>query len=510
MVDYISPERLEATERIVALFELPTIYNLAGLVPAEADLSGKGRHCPYPPLALLLVFFAGRAAGSQCSADRLLRKGLWAQCAEAYTEHTGVRLPAFPPSIAQVTHSIRRLAFDKTRTEQVFEMLTRSSVALAQLLGNLRPGQQRRWNEVDWDHLVVGDGVNIKAYSKARIDTVDGEKVLTGSRARSIDTARVQRTFTNYKDDDKVGAVGINNVMAQTWTAYGAVILAADLALGSEAKAFDILIDRILAHANGGVHSVAWDGAATGWRNEHLMAVHQVMLLVKGVARSKKNLGSKNSRIRIRHLTDEEAIERHINGDRMPLGTSVYPSAKSTSGYEVIRGSYRKVTTVECAHGNHELWVDDRALCEVQYEPGQPYYKVADAQMLTAEPVTGNDGYTDVISTWRVPCEHGDHTHPLTWDPDPAKARSKDTKNFRRAMSLLCLPGRNDPRFRDMFGRRSTAESTNNWYQATLASWREGAATAAHLAPEVQKLDLLAAAYLRNALTYHQFCLSQS
>lgn len=103
-------------------------------------------------------------------------------------------------------------------------------------------------------------------------------------------------------------------------------------------------------------------------------------------------------------------------------------------------------------------------------------------------------------TTWRIPCEHGDFLHELTWRPT-GKFRGPAAKRLKvHPLTDLRPLARAHEGFGEVYGRRNDSESYNQWFQERLRH----SGRAMSLSLTGQRLDFLMGAVLNNALTWER------
>ena len=208
------------------------------------------------------------------------------------------------------------------------------------------------------------------------------------------------------------------------------------------------------------------------------------------------------------------------SGAPQPLGISLYRSTsastvtgsrnqKHRTSMESVRSMFRPLGT-EAHDGpdgpcTHELYVDDGALHSVEADPELGcLVKVATATCLSSTPRLRADGTWGTTEVWSMPCPHGALTFTTEWDPQNDRYTPDTPKEKRKAPENMALTDLRPisraqaQAFADFVNHRNQAESYNQWVQRTLPHHGR----AASLSADGQALDFLAAACLRNAITW--------
>lgn len=525
----------DAQQQMINLFAFPGLYDLAAVAQnAMRSPASRGRRAHYPAAALLATATAGRATASLPEACKLLRGGTWESCRHQYRLFTGEELPDMPPSRDAVVYFMDKLADNAEVRGEMHRRFNLLSVGMARHLGNLTPGQEPDWAAPSERHTIYGDGTYVTPYSDVReiVDPITGEVFLIGSRA-TTGRPRIVHGYqlTNSGLDGKPDARGVNHVALHTWTTSGRVVLATGQALGAEATEALDLIDQVAGIAAGGVHTLVYDRAVTGWMVDYLMARHRIQTIGKGVARA---AGHEDDDIRevpaarpdgmtaaARRLAAEHGapyttdvaplLRRHevhrlaALGGPLPLGTSIYPTSRS---HDIVQGKYFRLPAVthQTRGGKscrHDLAVDDGALFTITADPEHGWaMKAGHASCVSSRP-SRDAGVWAVTTTWAIPCGTDTFEHTTRWKPrrerHPVRVEGRTQTHLPTAMRELRPLSRADgARFEEVYGRRNDAESFNNWTKRTL-SYKGRAAS---LRPERQDLDFLAAAILNNAVTW--------
>lgn len=528
---------LATIDQITACFAFPGLSNIAAALEARRTRH-RGARAHYPDICMLAVLAAARAVGGVQPVARELSAAngaAWKACCERLTARVPhLRLPANPPTRDQVQTFQKRIERDGL-IEVLEEAFVDASVRMAQWLGHFNPDATPQWVEPDARHTIYGDGTVIKPYSNVTTWRHPGtnEIITRGSRAKDASSARVQTIRTDTSLDDKGDRYGINFVSMHTWTSVGRVVLATGHTLGAESWVATDLMRKVQERADGGVHTVIYDGVVDGWIVDWLMGALRVQPVNNIRVKSTKDPddASPDEFVRRRpalvasqkhaerllasaglvptpELVEHErtaAIKRLYDSDEpLPVGLCIYPRT-GTKSFEVV---YSRNHTLEDARhtvGNricaHQLVVDDGALYVAEPDiEGEHLLKVAMPKCLAATATRGASGAWSRTTTWQIPCERGDFTHDLTWHPSGVfHARGAKHPTVDPLGELRPL-ARAHPGFGAVYGRRNDSESYNQWFQASLRH----PGTAMSLSLAGQRLDFLMGAVLNNALTYER------
>lgn len=512
------------------LFEFPGLYQLAETVkPIMGQTGSRGRR-GYPLAGLLAAAIAARSAGSLPSALNLMAEpGVWADCRAAYAEMTGSQqLPDRPPNRDQVRYLRDKISAHPHILDELERTFRRGAMAEAQALGNLSRTATRDHANPDEKNMIYGDGTVMGAYSdvvELPPNSLTGEPVILHSRAKDPARARIQRIHSNTREDGKTLVRGVNHVAMHTWTEVGRVVLGTTVALRSEMWAALDLVDSISALAEGGVHTVVYDRALTGWNVDYLMGHHGIQLVAKPVAdgvaaksatSAYKVLEQRRDRLAAEHQLRQDAnikiiLDRAVLAQMwaqraaLPVGTCLYEKT-SAMAFDLVLSQHfdlglvtHSTSTGSC---EHHLMVDDGALHVVETHPEEGHLvKTATARCTSSTAARGGDGRWTSTGTWRIPCDDGDFDYTRTWRPTgrrwtadvqkPANATGQD-----RIGEELRPVGRGDgTQFHKLFDRRNDAEAYNAWVKDRVP--HHGRATSLTL--EGQKLDFLFAAVVNNS-----------
>jgi hypothetical protein len=539
--------RLSDADLAVTMFGFPLILTLANAVDGYRSTAkdGRGRRQHFPTAALIAISAIARYVGSLPAALRVLNDfDVWHRCRRAWESLAGVgELPDAPPPRHSVSY-LRDLINDD---EQVIEVLkdsfTGGAFRMAQLLGNF-PMCEASLLTVDPAHTIFGDGTILRPMSDVieHVNELTGEIEYLGSRATS-GAPRVQRAVRTL-DADHPGQVGINFVAMHTETSSGLVVLGIESTLSAEQWAALIVTKRIDTHAHGSVHNLVYDGALTGWVEDALMCNYGVQLLQKGRSRG-EDRSTDQSVVRILDIdarvaaeTADRLAERDIatgetgttrsaaylgrvhttvrrdvfdrmwrSGEPLPVGTSLYPSAKGDSGYDIVNSRYNFLhLTFDSPDGGceHDLVIDDGALFTVGLdEQTDAATKFDHLPCMAAQRERVGEHFT-VTLTYLVPCDHGDHEWTHTWAPDMPAYTEHDERPATHAHDRVGRPLSPIPRiatdeFAPVLRLRNYSESYNNWFKAALP--RHGRAAA--MTQRGQEFDFLMGALAANAVTWH-------
>lgn len=540
-------------EQIIDLFGFIGVHELAPAMDGLLSRPGqRGRPSPYPAAALLATLAAARAAGSQAEALKILRiPEVWEKCREQYRIRSkGVVLPPCAPGRDQVRYVRRLFAQEVVYIERLQRRFQHLALGQARQLGNLRPGSSPKGTEPDERNSIYSDGTIITPYSDVRVvtDPVTGELRPVGSRAKSVESARIQGVLSNTALDGKTDR-GLNMVAVSTWTCAGRVVLGTATALGAEQWAVLDLVDSL--HANleerdqgaaehgGAIHTLINDRAITGWSVDYLMGALGIQVLSKAVGRTtdKANQYRFDEQRPVSRLAAEVGVDPtgparkflryNVLSDMvryhqyLPVGLSIYPT--SGRDFEPVHSQTAEVDpashVVDEQDCQHRLIVDDGALFMVEDHPEEGY--PVKSWLLSCKSSTRYrrpDGRWGTRNSYNVPCRHGDFRYTRTWEPCGTRYTA-DSHEKNRApkdtvgWQLRPLNRADDieefinhgvdthkitrKRFSESFGRRNDAESYNRWVKNGLPNARASSDVIA-----CQELDFLLAAVLNNSLTW--------
>ncbi|MFY0409025.1 hypothetical protein [Solicola sp. PLA-1-18] len=526
--DNAGTSKIVDPEQLKNLFRFPTLYALGDLVTEALTRHGRGRK-PYPYTALLIIVVAARVTASLPEALKMLRDpALWEECSDRYASYTGgQRLPMNPPTRAQVTFFRDQITTHPTLLADLQTEFQRNSIRQAQHLGNLKTDVAPDWSEPHEQNLVYGDGTILAPYSDVYTVTHPrtGESIVMGSRAKSPASARIQTVLSRTEEDDK-RTRGINFVAMHTWTRKGRVVLGTASALHAESWAALDLLDTLAATAAGGIHTLVYDRAITGWHVDYLMAKHRVQVIGKAVGRARDGQDDEreqsHSPDRVARLAAEYEAEpspdvnqmlrhdlllaRHFSNKPLPLGTSQYLTSKEKIDFVRSRTHHLPAFVHDGPAGTceHRLAVDDGSLYEIG--PDEDYdfdLKLQHLPCTRSTPTRRPDGRWGTRNTFSLRC--GDRTHEVVreWEPDGTRyyRGDKDREKIDRiGCDLRPLSRAIGEQFAKVFGRRNDSESYNKWMQNTT----QHAGRAATSTLEGQELDFLSAAVLNNSNTWHR------
>lgn len=297
--DNAGTSKIADPEQIIEVFGFIGLHELAPAMEGLLSRPGqRGRRSPYPAVALLAALVAARVVGSQAEALKTMRlPWVWEQCREKYPRRSGVVLPPCAPGRDQIRYMRDLLARDAACMERLQERFQHLALGQARELGNLLPGTNPQGTAPDERNTIYSDGTIVTPYSDVRIvtDPVTGELRPVGSRANSVESARIQKALSDTALDGKT-ARGLNMVGVYTWTRAGRVVLGTGTAMGAEQWAVLDLIDSL--HSNlerrdqgsaedgGAIHTLINDRAITGWSVDYLMGALGIQVLSKAVART--------------------------------------------------------------------------------------------------------------------------------------------------------------------------------------------------------------------------------
>lgn len=539
--------RLSDADLAVTMFGFPLILTLANAVDdyRAKTKDGRGRHQHFPTGVLIAISAIARYVGSLPAALRVLNDfDVWQRCRRAWESLAGVgELPDAPPP----RHSVGYLRDLISDDEQVIEVLkdsfTGGAFRMARLLENF-PMCDGSFLSVDPAHTIFGDGTILRPMSDVieHVNELTGEIEYLGSRA-TTGAPRVQRAVRAL-DSDHPGQIGISFVAMHTETTFGLVVLGVESTLAAEQWAALTVLKRIDTHADGTVHNLVYDGALTGWVEDTLMHNYGIQLLQKGRSRSEVTTTGK-SVVRVLDIdarvaaeTADRLAERDIatgeagtprsaaylgrvhttvrkdvldrmwrTGEALPVGTSLYPSAKGDGGYEIVNSRYEFLhLTFDGPDGGceHDLVIDDGALFTIGLDERTDAPTKFDHLPCMAATRTHDGEHFAMARSHLIPCEHGDHEWHHTWAPDmPAYAQHDERPAIdeydRVGRLLTAIPRIATDEFAPVLRLRNYSESYNNWFKAALP--RHGRAAA--MTQRGQEFDFLMGALASNAVTWH-------
>lgn len=537
------------SRQVIDLFGFIGIHQLGSVLSCMSREGGKGRRSSYPPTVLFACLVAARVATSQAEALKITRTH-WEECRTRYSSRCGVALPRVPPNYEQVKYFRKQLLARPGLLEQLQQQFQLLAIGQARHLGNLLTGVAPDWANPDPAHSIYGDGTVIAPASNVRVivHPITGEISLLGSRAGSLQTARIQRVVSDTSQDDK-DVRGLMMVALHTWTRAGRVVLGTGTALGAEVWTALDLTDSIHAKAGEGIHTLIYDRAITGRSVDYLMGALRIQVLSKAVGARKGSNASDSKihdpdlRARVNRLGAEHGVapgtaqshllRRHVLADmlryheKLPVGVSAYPTAKHD--FDLVHSEVVGLDDAfhDTDHGpcGHRIVVDDGALFLVEDHPEENYQ--VKTRLLTCRastPIERPDGRWGTHNTYTVPCSAGDFTYERTWHPEgirytaetPREKKDRLPPTDRVGWRLRPLSRADDivewfnndtpmreithRKFSDHFSRRTDAESYNEWYQNTLP--HHGRASTCDISG--QELDFLCGAILNNSITWHR------
>lgn len=195
------------------------------------------------------------------------------------------------------------------------------------------------------------------------------------------------------------------------------------------------------------------------------------------------------------------------SGAPLPVGTSLYPSAKDAAKFELVNSVYEFVTISHTvADGtacSHDLALDDGALFVIDIDEHLgAMVKTARIDCHTARREQHASGYS-LVRSYSMPCHHGAFEWTRHWNPDPThyiaqNPHPSDLPYDKVGRLLRTVPRARAERFSTAVRLRNYSEAFNNWFENLLP--RFGRATSLTLVG--QELDALLAAVAMNALTW--------
>jgi len=318
-----------------------------------------------------------------------------------------------------------------------------------------------------------------------------------------------------------------------TWTDVGRVVLATGYALGAESWVATHLMRKVQERADGGVHTVVYDGVVDGWILDWLMGALRIQAvnIVKVRSKTDPDTPTRDRPVRAKpalvasrthaerllasagldatpELVEHERVAAikalYESNEPLPVGLCIYPRTGGRS-FEVVYSRHHQLEDATHTVGDqtcsHQLVIDDGTLYVVEPDiEHQHLLKVAMPTCLSASTDRGPSGAWNRTTTWQIPCTHGDFSHQLTWQPT-GEFRAPGTPRPRTDPLADLRPlSRAHPGFGAVYGRRNDSESYNQWFQASLRH----PGTAMSLSLAGQRLDFLMGAVLNNALTYER------
>lgn len=220
----------------------------------------------------------------------------------------------------------------------------------------------------------------------------------------------------------------------------------------------------------------------------------------------------------------QDLYEIFYSGAPQPLGISLYrsTSASTVTGarnqanrkrMDIVRSMFRPLDaavhdgTHETATGTckHRLYVDDGSLHTVETDPDRGcLVKVATAICISSTPRQRADGTWGSTDRYNMPCDNGDFQITIEWNPQKNRYTPDTPQEDRKAPKNMALTDLRPvsraqaQEFANIANHRNQSESFNQWYERSLPHHGR----AASLSADGQALDLLAAACLRNAITW--------
>lgn len=521
-------DALSHDEQIMALARFPGWLDLVPAVIAALGTpqAGRGRRAHSDPGARLFVLAVARVLGSTAEALKYLRTpGVWPRVVSNWSRLAALQpLPAQPPTRDHVNY-LRSRMDDEHVVAALSDAFTSAAVRQARRLGNLDPNATPDWTRVDTAHMIEGDGTIVEPFSSVVqiADPTTGELIPWGSRARNPAHARVQKQVRAYGEDGKTVS-GINHISVRTPTASGSIVLGVATELGAEQWGLLAIIDRIAEYASTGVHTLAYDGAVTGWVVDYLFARHRIQALGKLKAHSKESAlvqesvadraaaGEINLQSSVtRRFLRNDVMARMFHGDEpMPAGLSIYPrpSAGATQAkYDAVHSTHIALRTTHHAGDGtsctHELVMDDGALFTATRTPedSRTLWKQAYLRCTAtrARRVPGGGWVREL--DYAVPCPQGAFTYTSTWMPDRARHMpgfGTKSPSDRLGWRLRPVPRREAELYGPVSTGRNTSESFNAWFKKTLPQQSRAAA----ITKTLQEVDFLMAGILWNSNTW--------
>lgn len=526
-------------DEIEQVFRFPGLSNLGeALQDADHQRNPSGRPSTHEIQAMLTTTACSFVTGSRASALTMLHDPpVWESCRGIYYDMTGVVLPDTAPMRNHLDHFRRWVTTNPRAMDALKTSFTTASVKQAQLLGNLLDDTEPDWSQSDERHTIFGDGTILKPFSDvvAFPDPITGQLRAHGSRASSVESARIQWETRRPGVDEKA-QTGINFVSVQTQTEHGRIVLGIDSTLKGELPTALDVIDRVVAAAGMGVHTVVYDMAVTGWAVDYLMGRHRIQVQGKVPARNTDNDKYWVPQLRLdEHVAALAAqagapvtaltapvyratvLDAMFDGRRLSrVGTSVYPPKPNRSGkarqdakYDLVNGYFAFLQADHILHDgttcSHDLVLDDGALFTYELdEYGEELVKTQHLRCQSATAIRGPKSTWGTSSTYTVPCEHGDFVHTRTWLPSADRHASSDGYlPDPIGTRLRPIPRIDAERFIPIDTDRNSIESYNAWFKGRLPGKNHD--RAASLTRAGQELDFLLGAVVNNALTWANY-----
>ena len=517
----------------------------------------------YPLWFLLADAAASRAFGCdhqyRAETTHGRRNDLYLRLRELAWQIHEVALPRTAPS-RDVSRSLRNRLAQPDLIELFRQAFYRACRELAHDLGALLPpdaGKVPNAARLRLFNLLIGDGTIVREFSAVTPMQVDGvvvdyqyTRALRDESGQLVGKPRVQRWRTATAADGKGDKLGINFVHIGTETAFGFVVLAADMAHGGEAITAMQLLEKLLADPEVSADAVLYDRAITGHHAERLLGVYGVPVISQPVANTDSKVATpelvtratmvKNEhlqrarRIRaaaqrragkkdataatvqlpkaVREWTEQEAVRqlRAENPGPYPLGVAYRPEKNGapTFVHTWVEEFDIATHTVDGATCGHRLVVDDTVLWSV----GPDGLKSTPVTLTRVAMIEGPGGTHTQRATFGIPCEHGafdwvdEFTPNINGKPTSGERKHRTPKDKARStMRVYALLGEIHETVK---GRRSIAESWNNWLKAHLGPVGQAAdkstGRAKSLNPDQQLLDYLFTALAFNADKWHR------
>ena len=211
---------------------------------------------------------------------------------------------------------------------------------------------------------------------------------------------------------------------------------------------------------------------------------------------------------RVRTIVRHDVLARlWQSDDPLPVGTSLYPSAKDATGFELVTSQYGFVRlTLDGPDGpcEHDLVIDDGALFTVgPEERTEAAAKLEHLPCLAAARDRDGDRFAFTRS-YLVPCQHGDHEWHHTWTPErprlyAGRRAPHDTQYDRVGRLMSAIPRIGTEEFARVLRLCNYSESYNHWFKSALPRYGR----AASMSQRGQEFDFLMGALAANAVTWH-------
>jgi hypothetical protein len=452
---------VSALERVEALLANPAVYELANLVPEQAETVGRPRD--YPTYmwvlyeALISVYGSARRVEAEL-AHPIVWNLIRTASRKRFPHQTDLHLPVRPMRRHHYLHARNRYLTDPTVLTALADAHRELAAEQARSLGLLNPSGAGSWTHPDLSRMVHADGKVITPLFKAKSDDPRVDR-----RTGEILPTRCEPDAALHFEGDGNAAWGTKFVLvaARTPDVHGRVILDVDWVPtpGGEARTAVGCFTRLVPHMPG-AQGVIYDTAVRGVHHQHLLR-ELGLLPVNRVTAAKA--GSSKPRRSDRRVEKNVHIEDKtvLLSDGTTRTVRLYASGGALGIAELDDAGTQQFVPIARVrtHRNQDKngrfrWYND--------------YKLPAS-------------YDDQVITVRL---HGN-------DEDRARKLNR-TENLRPIP-----PG--DPDFERLFPRRNDAESINRHLEDTM--WLGRAHSIGHAR---QHLNLLGFALTVNSLALHR------